>query len=110
MQDLHQPNRRRNRRLKIGQPLKVRPSDPHAEVFEELGTTKNVSREGIYFLSQRSSYKEGMRLFVTLPYHSPVDPSDHEYIGQVIRVELLSDGQHGIAVQLLSSVSAPPNR
>jgi hypothetical protein len=107
MQDVHQPNRRRNRRLKIGQPLQVRPTDPQHEPFEDFGTTKNVSRDGFYFLSSRQSYREGMRVFVTLPYHSPAEPGDHQYIGQVIRIELLSDGQRGIAVQLLSSLTAP---
>ncbi len=108
MQDSHQPNRRRNRRIKIGQSFLLRPTDPHIESFEEMGTTKNVSREGFYFLSQRQTYKEGMRLFVTLPFHSPADPGDHEYLGQVIRVELLGDGQRGVAIQLLSSVASPP--
>lgn len=108
MQDAHQPNRRRNRRIKIGQPLRLRPSDPYVESFEDIGTTRNVSRDGFYFLSQRQSYKEGMRVFVTLPYHSPADPGDHEYVGQVTRVELFDEGQRGIAVQLLSSLTAAP--
>ena len=103
MHDVPQQNRRRNRRLKIGQPFRLRPTDPRPEDFEETGTTKNVSRDGIYFVSQKGSYKEGMRLFVTLPYHSPSEPGDHEYVGQVTRVELFSDGQRGVAVQLLSS-------
>lgn len=107
MHDALQQNRRRNRRLKIGQPFRLRPTDPRPEDFEETGITKNVSRDGIYFVSQRGSYKEGMRLFVTLPYHSPSEPGDHEYVGQVTRVELFSEGQHGVAVQLLSN-STPP--
>ena len=111
MQDIRQQDRRRSRRIKIGQPLKLRPSDPRGEPFEDIGTTRNVSRDGFYFLTQNKSYNEGMRLFVTLPYHSPADLRDHEYLGQVIRVELLDDGQWGVAVQLLSSVTAtPPTR
>lgn len=106
MQDVHQPNRRRNRRLKIGQPFRLRPTDPHVESFEDIGTTKNVSRDGFYFLTPCHSYQEGMRLFVTLPYHSSAEPGDHEYIGQVIRMELLEGGQRGVAVQLLSELNA----
>lgn len=97
--------RRRSRRIRIGQPLKIRPSDPRDEHFEEVNVTKNVSRDGIYFISKIEGYYEGMRLFVTVPYHVPSDPLDQEYLGQVARVERLEDRQWGIAVQMLTSLS-----
>ena len=56
---------------------------------------------------RRGHYQEGMRLLATLPYHSPRDRSDCDYLGQVVRVELLDDGQRGAAVQFLSSVGGP---
>jgi len=105
MQEIRQQERRRSRRIRIGQPLKVSPSDPHDTHFEETATTKNVSRDGIYFLSKNEAYHEGMRLFVTLPYHFPSAPHDLEYLGQVARIENLPDGYRGIAVQLLSSIN-----
>jgi hypothetical protein len=108
MQEIRQQERRRSRRIRIGQPLKVRPSDPRDAHFEETNTTKNVSRDGIYFLSKNKSFYEGMRLFITLPFHFPIDPLDQEYIGQVTRIENLPDGNRGIAVQLLSSVGIKP--
>jgi hypothetical protein len=112
MQEVRQQERRRSRRIRIGQPLKVSPSDPHDAHFEETATTKNVSRDGIYFLSKNEAYHEGMRLFVTLPYHFPSAPHDLEYLGQVARIENLPDGYRGIAVQLLSTIntksSLPP--
>lgn len=86
----------------MGQPLKVRPTDPHGEGFEDMSTTKNVSKEGIYFLTPRKAYVEGMRLFVTLPYHGLGDMRNHEYVGQVLRVDASGEGQWGVAVQLLS--------
>ena len=101
-----QQERRRSRRIRIGQPLMVRPSDPQDAHFEETATTRNVSRDGIYFFSKNERYREGMRLFITLPYHSPSEPQDHEYIGQVARIERLPDGSRGIAIQLLTSVNA----
>lgn len=111
MRDIVQKYHRRSRRVTIGQPVKLRLSGPHGESFEEIGTTRNVSHEGFYFLTKRESYHEGMRLFVTLPYHSPADLRDRDYVGQVVRVEQRDDGQRGIAVQLLSSVTAiPPTR
>lgn len=97
--------RRRSRRIRIGQPLKIRPSDPRDEHFEELNVTKNVSRDGIYFISEIESYYEGMRLFVTVPYHAPSEPFDQEYLGQVARVERLENRKWGIAVQILTSLS-----
>jgi hypothetical protein len=106
MQEIRQQERRRSRRIRIGQPLKVRPSDPRDADFEETATTKNVSRDGIYFLSKNQTYRAGMRLFVTLPYHFPSDPHDLQYLGQVARIEDLPDGNRGIAVQLLSSFNS----
>ena len=99
-----QQERRRSRRIRIGQPLKARPSEPRDPHFEEISTTKNVSRDGIYFLSKNKSLYEGMRLFITVPFHTPGDPLDPEYIGQIARIENLPDGNRGIAVQLLSSL------
>lgn len=108
MRPMHQPELRRSRRVKIGQLLKVCPSDPKDEHFEDVSRTKNVSREGIYFITRRESYYPGMRLFVTLPYYSPTDPRNCEYIAQVVRVEQLGSGQRGVAALLLSSVSVKP--
>ena len=98
--------RRRSRRIRIGQPLKICPSDPKDAYFEDTNTTKNVSRDGIYFYSQIRSYYEGMRLFVIVPHHFPKEPQDREYLGQVARVEKLADGQFGVALQLLSAIGA----
>jgi hypothetical protein len=104
MQEIRQQERRRSRRIRIGQPLKVRPSEPRDGHFEETSTTKNVSRDGIYFLSKNKSFYEVMRLFITVPFHLPSDPLDQEYVGQVARIENLPEGNRGIAIQLLSSV------
>src|SRR5579863_4179517 len=105
MQGLRPQDRRRSRRLKIGQPLKLRPTDPQVAVFEDFSTTKNVSREGIYFLTQKKAYLEGMRLFVTLPYHGPNDMRNHEYVGQVLRVDMSREDQWGVALQLLTPLT-----
>ncbi len=43
-----------------------------------------------------------MRLFVTLPYQSPADLRDRDYVGQVVRVEQRDDGHVA-----LSSNSCP---
>jgi len=74
-------------------------------LFAEIATTVNVSREGFYFLTERQQYEVGMRGVVTLPYHSPRAPSDREYLADVVRVELLENGQRGIAIRLLSTIA-----
>ncbi len=98
------PDKRRSRRIRIGQPLRVRASDPKDAQIEETNITKNVSREGIYFVTTIADYAEGMRLYVTVPHHSPRIPEDREYLGQVVRVERLAEGHKGVAVQFLSEV------
>jgi len=98
--------KRRSRRIRIGQPLKIRASDPKDTLVEETNTTKNVAREGIYFVSQIASYYEGMRVYVSVPHHVPREPQDREYLGQVVRVEMLADGQWGVAVQFLTATGA----
>jgi|SRR5579885_3565873 hypothetical protein len=104
MQNFRPQERRRSRRLRIGEPLKVRPTDPRGETFEDISATKNVSREGFYFLTPRKAYQEGMRLFVTLPFHGAGDLRNQEYVGQVLRVDMSREDQWGVAVQLLSPV------
>jgi len=100
---MYPPDNRRSRRIRIGQPMKIRVLDPK-DPFEETNITKNVSREGIYFISGISAYAEGMRLYVTVPHHAPRDPQDREYLAQVVRVERLAEGQNGVAVQFLVEV------
>jgi len=73
-------------------------------LFEEVTKTTNVSRKGFYFVTQRDDYQEGMRLSLPLSYHCPRDRGDREYLAQVVRIELLDDGQRGVAIQLLSLV------
>lgn len=107
MQETARKYHRRSRRINIDQPVRLIPSTPRGELFEEIGTTSNVSQEGFYFLTKGEHYEEGMRLLVTLPYHSPGGPHDREYLAQVVRVELLDDSQRGVAVQLLSPVGGP---
>ena len=84
--------------------LRVRPSEPRDEHFEDFTTSTNASKEGIYFTTQRSDYYPGMRAFVTCPYDAPHDPMNREYVAQVMRVDKLPNGKFGVAVQLLMTL------
>ena len=99
---------RRSRRAKIAKPLRVRPSEPRDEHFEDTPVSVNASKEGIYFVSRRSNYYKGMRLFVTFPFTSAYDPMNCEYVAEVVRVENLPNGRMGIAVHLKMSMNYSP--
>ncbi len=96
---------RRYRRAKIAKPLRVRPSEPRDEHFEEHLASVNASRGGIYFTTRRATYYPGMRLFVTFPFGSAQGQMDCEYVGRVVRVEPLPSDRFGIAVELLMTLN-----
>src|SRR5215467_8652259 len=91
---------RRARRAKISKQVRVRPSEPRDDHFEDLPVSANASKHGIYFVSRRSTYYKGMRVFVTFPYSSPHDPMNCEYLAEVVRVESLAKERCGVAVDL----------
>jgi PilZ domain len=96
---------RGSRRAKIAKPVRVRPSEPRDDHFEDVPISVNASRHGIYFVSRLHSYYPGMRVFVTFPYSSPHDPMNCEYVAQVLRVEKLEGGKTGVAVHLKMNVN-----
>ena len=102
---MEQKDRRRIRRAKIARPLRVRPSEPRDEHFEEIATSINASRDGVLFSTRRTDYYRGMRLFVTFPYSSPNDPMNCEYVGEVMRIEKLPSGKFAVAVHLKMSMN-----
>jgi hypothetical protein len=61
-------DKRVNRRAKIAKPVRVRPSEPRDDHFDDLPISVNASKEGIYFTTRLKSYYPGMRVFVTFPY------------------------------------------
>jgi hypothetical protein len=97
--------RRRKRRARVAQPVRVRPSEPIANDFDEVRATLNVCRDGIYFDTERDTYSKGMRLFITFPYHRDPNAINLEYIGQVVRLDRLPDGRQGVAVHLLMTIN-----
>jgi len=103
---------RKSRRAKISKPLRVRPSEPRDDHFEDLPVSINASKEGIYFHTRRDGYYKGMRVFVTFPFSSAHDPMNCEYVAEVVRVEKLANGRFGVALHLKMtmnySASAPP--
>jgi len=96
---------RRARRAKLARPMRVRPSEPRDDHFEDLPTSVNASKHGIYFISRCSNYYKGMRVFVTFPYTSAHDPMTSEYLAEVVRIDTLPKDKFGIAVDLKMTVN-----
>lgn len=93
--------RRASRRCKITQLMRIRPSDPEREHFDDLRGTLSVSRSGVYFQSSEAAYEIGMRLFVTLPYSQNPMAMNREYLAEVVRRDPLPTGMFGIGLKLL---------
>jgi hypothetical protein len=82
----------------LSEPVRVRPCD--LLFAEEICTTANVSRTGLYFVTSTSHYFVGMNVIVTLNF-GPDDPIHRERIGDVVRVDDLDEGKRGIAIRIL---------
>ena len=100
---------RRGRRAKMARPMRVRPSEPRDDHFEDLPNSANASKHGIYFVSKRSTYYKGMRVFVTFPYTTAHDPMNSEYLAEVVRIDILPNNKFGIAVDLKMTVNMSSN-
>ena len=96
-----QAERRGSRRCKINQLMRIRPSDPEKEHFEDLRGTTSVSRSGVFFQSSEKGYEIGMRLFVTMPYSRDPSAINREYLAEVVRLDSLPNGLNGVGIKLL---------
>ncbi len=93
--------RRGNRRCKITQLMRIRPSDPKKPHFEDLRGSVSVSRSGVYFQSSEPGYEVGLRLFVTMPYSNDPASMNREYLAEVVRCDTLPTGMFGIGIKIL---------
>jgi hypothetical protein len=112
-----QSERRSSRRCKINQLMRIRPSDPEKEHFEDLRGTTSVSRGGVAFHTSETGYEVGMRLFVTMPYSQSPAGTNREYLAEVVRLEDLPNGLRSVGIKLLMEMGmqhsysfTPPNR
>ena len=96
-----QTERRTSRRCKITQLMRIRPSDPERDPFDDIRGTLSVSRTGVYFQSSVSTYAVGMRLFVTMPYSKEPASMSHEYLAEVVRRDPLPNGLFGVGFKIL---------
>lgn len=100
-QPVSNKERRGTRRCKITQLMRIRPSDPNKEHFEDMRGSVSVSRSGVFFQSSESGYEVGMRLFVTMPYSQDPASMAREYLAEVVRRDVLPTGMFGIGIKIL---------
>jgi hypothetical protein len=112
-----QNERRGSRRCKINQLMRLRPSDPERDHFEDLRGSHSVSRSGVYFQTSEKGYEVGLRLFVTMPYSNVPSALNREYLAEVVRVDSLPNGLTGVGIKLLMEMGmqhsysfTPPNQ
>jgi len=96
--------RRGSRRCKITQLMRVRPSDPSIEHFDDMRGSISVSRTGVYFHTTESGYEIGIRLFLIMPYSQDPGSTNREYLAEVVRKDPLPNGMTGIGVKLLMEI------
>jgi hypothetical protein len=96
-----QNERRGTRRCRITQLMRIRPSDPEKDHFEDLRGSQSVSRSGVYFHTSEPLYEVGMRLFVTMPYSNDPSAMHREYLAEVVRKDPMATGMFGIGFKIL---------
>jgi hypothetical protein len=89
---------RQTPREHLSEPVRIRPCDP--QYPEEVCTTSNLSRSGLYFTTSTTHYFVGMNVVLTLNF-GPDDARHREQIGDVVRIDELDDGMRGIAIRIL---------
>jgi hypothetical protein len=96
--------RRKKIRTKVPRMIRVRPSEPTPEEFDEILPTINASRNSVYFVPQNGIFELSMRVFVTYPYSSGPGAINQEFLGAVTRVDKLPGNKQGVAVELLMPI------
>jgi hypothetical protein len=99
-----QNERRGSRRCKITQLMRIRPSDPEKDHFDDIRSSLSVSRTGVFFQSSETSYEIGMRLFVTMPYTKEPSAMQREFLAEVVRRDPLPNGLFGVGFKILMEV------
>jgi hypothetical protein len=90
-------DRRSEPRDQSARPVYVESADPRGDQFEEVRTTRDLSRWGLYFVTEKTSYWAGMRVHVIPAFGC----FNLEYEAEVVRVEQLGAGEFGVALRLI---------
>src|SRR5271163_657514 len=95
------PDRRKRKRGMFSVPVQIRGGVGTLEVFEDLVTSLDVSRDGLLLSTSRGGYSVGQRLHVACPYWSAPTAINVPRNAQVIRNVLLPNYTYALALQFL---------
>ena len=96
--------RRKRKRGMFTVPVQIRGGVGTLEVFEDIVTSLDVSRDGLLLSTTRGGYSVGQRLQVACPYWSAPTAINVPRNAQVIRNVLLPNYTYALALQFLSGV------
>jgi CheY-like chemotaxis protein len=93
--------KRRRMRTKMGLHVRIAGGRGTLQAFEDTGKTMDVSRDGLLVATTMGGYWVGQMLQVTCPYWSTPAAINTPREAKVIRVLLLPNFSHGIALEFL---------
>jgi CheY-like chemotaxis protein len=96
--------RRKRKRGMFSVPVQIRGGVGTLEVFEDLVTSLDVSRDGLLLATSRGGYLVGQRLQVSCPYWCMPTAINVPRNAQVIRSVLLPNYTYALALQFLSGI------
>jgi len=94
-QPISNKERRGSRRCKITQLMRIRPSDPNKDHFEDLRGSVSVSRSGVFFQSSEPVMKLACGCCNHAVFENPASMA-REYLAEVVRRDVLPTGMFGV--------------
>src|SRR5580658_664609 len=98
------PDRRKRKRGMFTVPVQIRGRVGTLEVFEDLVTSLDVSRDDLLLSTSRGGYSVGQRLHVSCPYWCAPTAINVPRNAQVVRNVLLPHYTYALALQFLPGV------
>jgi CheY-like chemotaxis protein len=98
------PERRKRKRGMFSVPLQIRGGLGTLEVFEDLVTSLDVSRDGLLLSTSRGGYSVGQRLHVSCPYWCMPTALNVPRNAQVVRNVLQPNYTYALALQFMPGI------
>jgi hypothetical protein len=98
------PERRKRKRGLFSVPVQIRGGVGTLEVFEELVTSLDVSRDGLLLSTSRGGYSVGQRLHVSCPYWCMPTAIHVPRNAQVVRSIVQPNYTYALALQFMPGI------
>jgi CheY-like chemotaxis protein len=99
-----EPDRRKRKRGMFSVPVQIRGGVGTLEVFEDLVTSLDVSRDGVLLSTSRGGYSVGQKLHVSCPYWCAPTAINVPRNAQVVRNVLLPNYSYALALQFMPGI------